>query len=48
MFSIRHSGESRNPVKAIVYWMPFCNGMTATGLMQSFLYLLSVLVSLLD
>jgi hypothetical protein len=23
MFPIRHSGESRNPVKTIVYWMPF-------------------------
>jgi hypothetical protein len=22
MFPIRHSGESRNPVETIVYWMP--------------------------
>jgi len=29
--TIRHSGESRNLVKTIVYWMPFFNGMTVTG-----------------
>jgi hypothetical protein len=31
-----HSGESRNPVKTIVYWMPFFNGMTTKTLIQSF------------
>jgi hypothetical protein len=32
-----HSGESRKPVKTIVYWMPFFNGMTTKTLIQSFL-----------
>jgi len=36
MFLFRHSGESRNPVKTIAYWMPFCNGMTAAGFIRSF------------
>ena len=35
--SYRRSGESRNPVKTIVYWMPFFNGMTAKVLVQRFL-----------
>jgi len=34
---IRHSGESRNPVKIIVYWMPSFDGMTVKTLLQSFL-----------
>jgi hypothetical protein len=26
--TIRHSGESRNPVKTTAYWMPVFTGMT--------------------
>ena len=26
----------RNPAKTFVYWIPCCNGMTTTGLMQRF------------
>jgi len=33
---IRHSGESRNLVKTIVYWMPVFTGMTVKILLQSF------------
>jgi hypothetical protein len=38
----RHSGVRRNPVKPIIYWMPFGiytrrgDGMTATVLLQRF------------
>jgi len=35
--TIRHSGESRNPVEIIVYWMPVFTGMTVKVLLQSFL-----------
>jgi hypothetical protein len=32
-----HAREGvRNPVKIIVYWMPFFNGMTTKTLVQSF------------
>jgi hypothetical protein len=34
---ICHSGESRNPVKTIIYWMPFFNGMTTKELFQTFI-----------
>ena len=37
-----HSGvipafAGRNPVKTIIYWMPFFNGMTTKAIFQSFL-----------
>ena len=48
IFPIRHSGVGRNPVKPIVHWLPFYNGMTATGLIQCFLKLsLAILCVLL-
>jgi hypothetical protein len=37
--TIRHSGESRNLVKTINYWMPVFTGMTVKTLLYSFLNL---------
>jgi hypothetical protein len=34
---IRHSGESRNQVETIAYWMPVVTGMTLKTLLQNFL-----------
>jgi zinc protease len=37
ILTIRHSGESRNPVEKIIYWMPVFTGMTGKTQLQTFL-----------